>query len=215
MADTLIETVRILDGRAPLWPLHRWRLMNSALMLGVPLPDIAAPQGGADRIVRIEVGDGNVEITEREVESLETISLVSSPAPHRGYPHKIGARAWLEAAHTTGRATGADDVLLFDAQGRLIEATRWAVGWWDGERLCFPPLALGGLRSVARARITEMVRGGLEEVPLTRDAMAKRSFLVCNAARGVLSVAMLDGTPAVENSRTTALAKRFWVRPDA
>lgn len=215
MADTLIETVRIIDGRAPLWPLHRWRLMNSALMLGVPLPDIEAPHGGADRVVRIEIGQGEGEVTEREVDGLESISLASSPAPHRGYPHKIGARAWLEAAHTTGRATGADDVLLFDAEGRLIEATRWAVGWWAGERLCFPPLSLGGLNSVARARITEMVRGGLAEAVLTRDDMAKRSLLVCNAARGVLSVAMLDGTPAVENPRTLALAKRFWVRPHA
>jgi branched-subunit amino acid aminotransferase/4-amino-4-deoxychorismate lyase len=215
MTETLIETVRIIDGRAPLWPLHRWRLMNSALMLGVPLPDIAGPNGGADRVVRIEIGNGDVEITERDVDDLESISLASSPAPHRGYPHKIGSRAWLEAAHTTGRATGADDALLFDGEGRLIEATRWAVGWWNGERLCFPPLALGGLRSVARARVLEMVRGGLEEAVLMRDEMAKRSLLVCNAVRGVLSVSMLDGTPAVENPRTAALAKRFWVRTQA
>ena len=215
MPDSLIETVRVIDGRAPLWPLHRWRLMNSALMLGVPLPDVAAPSGGPDRVVRFEISEGNVEITERDVETLEEVTLVSSPAPHRGYPHKIGARAWLEAAHTTGRATGADDVLLFDTEGRMIEATRWAVGWWDGEQLCFPPPALGGLRSVARARVTEMVRGGVSDAVLTRDTMAKRSLLVCNAARGVLSVGMLDGTPIIENPRTVALAKRFWVRPDA
>ena len=71
MTDTLIETVRIIDGRAPLWPLHRWRIMNSALMLGVPLPDVEAPHGGADRVVRIEIGDGQVAITERDVDDLE------------------------------------------------------------------------------------------------------------------------------------------------
>jgi hypothetical protein len=60
-----------------------------------------------------------------------------------------------------------------------------------------------------------MARGGVDDVVLTRDDLAKRSFLVCNAARGVLSVGMLDGTPAIENARTTALAKRFGVRPDA
>ena len=215
MADTLIETVRIIDGRAPLWPLHRWRLMNSSLMLGVPLPDIEAPGGGADRVVRFEIGDGKVEVTEREVEQLESLTLVSSPAPHRGYPHKTGARAWLEAAHTTGRASGADDALLYDTEGRLVEASRWAIGWWDGEKLCFPPLSLGGLRSVARARVTEVVRGGVVDAVLTRDEMAKRSLIGCNAARGVLSVTMFDGTPAVENPRTISLAKRFWVRPDA
>ncbi len=215
MGDVLIETVRIIDGKAPLWPLHRWRLMNSSLALGVPLPDIPAPTGGSDRIVRIEVADGSVQATEREVEQGETLALDFSPAPHRGYPHKIGARAWLEAAHTTARATGADDALLFDADGRLIEATRWAVGWWEGESLCFPPLVLGGLKSVARARITEIVRGGLREVPLLQSDLAKRSFVACNAARGVVSVTMLDGTPIGGNPRTAAIAKRFWDRPDA
>jgi branched-subunit amino acid aminotransferase/4-amino-4-deoxychorismate lyase len=215
MADTLIETVRIIDGVAPLWPLHRWRLMNSALILGLPLPEIAAPEGGADRVLRFEFGADGVQVTERDVGSVEPISLASSPAPHRGYPHKTGSRAWLEASRATGRAAGADDAILFDAEGRLIEATRWAVGWWDGETLCFPPLSLGGLKSVARSRLTEMARNGVQEAVLTRNDLAKRSFIACNAARGVLSVAMLDGNLVPENSRTAVLAKRFWDRPAA
>ncbi len=215
MADTLIETVRIIDGVAPLWPLHQWRLTNSALILGLPLPEFDAPAGGADRVLRIEFTADGALVTERDVGSVEPIALATSPAPHRGYPHKTAARAWLEAARATGRATGADDALLFDAEGRLIEATRWAVGWWDGETLCFPPLGLGGLKSVARSRLTEMARSGVREAVLTRDELAKRSFLACNAARGVLSVGMLDGTLIAENPRTTALATRFWNRPPA
>ena len=215
MADVLIETVRIIDGVAPLWPLHRWRLMNSALILGLPLPEYEPPAGGVDRVLRIEFTADGVHVTERDVGSLEPLTLASSPAPHRGYPHKTSTRAWLEAARATGRATGVDDALLFDAEGRLIEATRWAVGWWDGEMLCFPPLALGGLRSVARARLTEMARSGVREGVLTRGELAKRSFIACTAARGVLSVAMLDGTLVADNPRTAALAKRFWDRPAA
>lgn len=215
MADTLIETVRIIDGVAPLWPLHRWRLMNSALILGLPLPELEAPKGGADCVLRIEFSPDGAHVTERDVEGAEPIALATSPAPHRGYPHKTAARAWLEAARATGRATGADDALLFDAEGRLIEATRWSVGWWDGETLCFPPLALGGLKGVARARLTEMARSGVREAVLTRDELAKRSFMVCNAAHGVLSVGMLDGTVIPENPRTAALAQRFWDRPPA
>lgn len=215
MADTLIETVRIIDGRAPLWPLHRWRLMNSALALGLPWPECEAPEGGPDRVIRFELVEGRIEISEREVEAIESLSLVSSVMPHRGYPHKVGARAWLEAAHTTGRASGADDALMFDPEGRLLEGTRWAVGWWDGETLCFPPLALGGLKSVARARITEMTRGGLKEAVLNREELGRRSFIACNAARGVVSVELLDGKPIAPNPRTVALAKRFWVRVPA
>jgi len=215
MPDALIETVRIIDGVAPLWPLHQWRLMNSSLIVGISLPEYRRPEGGADRVLRIEFAPAGAQVTERDVGSLEPLSLASSPAPHRGYPHKIASRAWLEAARATSRATGADDALLFDSQNRLIEATRWAVGWWEGETLCFPPLALGGLKSVARARLTEMARSGVREGVLTRDELAKRSLLVCNAARGVLSVGMLDGTLIPENPRTAAIAKRFWDRPDA
>ena len=215
MADTLLETVRIIDGAVPLWPLHQWRLMNSALILGTSLPEYPRPRGGTDRILRIEFTPEGAQVTERDVGLLEPLSLVSSPAPHRGYPHKIANRAWLEAARATGRATGADDALLFDSQDRLVEATHWAVAWWDGEMLCFPPLALGGLRSVARARLTEMARSGVRDAVLTRTELAKRSLIVCNAARGVLSVAMLDGTLIPENPRTAAIAKRFWDRPEA
>jgi len=215
MAETLIETVRIIDGRAPLWGLHKWRLMNSALILGLPMPEIDEPSGGADRIIRMEIAPDGVHLSERDVTNPDPINLATSPVPHRGYPHKVGSRAWLEAARATGRITGADDALLFDASGRLIEATRWAIGWWDGETLVFPPLALGGLKSVARARLTEMVRSGLREEVLQRDDLGKRSFIACNAARGILSVGMLDGTLFPENPRTVALARRFWDRAAA
>jgi len=203
MAEVLIETVRVIDGETPLWPLHRWRLTNSALMLAVPLPDLEPPSGGPDRVVRLELVEGLARWTERDVDALDELSLWVSPAPHRGYPHKTAARAWLEAAATTGQATGAD------------EATRWAIGWWEGEALHFPPYSLGGLRSVARARVTEMVRGGVRESVLKRDDLAKRSFLACNAARGVVSVTVLNGTPIASDPRTAALARRFWNRPDA
>lgn len=215
MSEALIETVRIIDGIAPLWPLHQWRLMNSAVLLGIALPEIEPPAGGADRIIRYEISNSGIDVTERDVVAAESLSLASSPAPHRGYQHKVAARSWLEAARTSSRMLGADDALMFDDQGRLVEATRWAVGWWDGETLCFPPLTLAGLRSVARARLTEMVRNGLRESTLTRDDLARRSFLACNAARGVLHVGMLDGLPLATNSRTTALAKRFWDRGHA
>jgi branched-subunit amino acid aminotransferase/4-amino-4-deoxychorismate lyase len=215
MAETLIETVRIVGGVAPLWSLHQWRLMNSSLMVGLPLPNIPAPTGGADRILRFEISEAGVEITERDQEIPEGISLTISPAPHRGYPHKLAARAWLEAAHASARSQGADDALLLDPQGRMVEATRWSVGWWDGEMLCFPPYALGGLKGVARARVAEMVRSAGRDATLVTSEMNRKTFFACNAARGVVPVTMLDGKPIGVNPRTVALARRFWERGPA
>ena len=54
---SLIETVRIRNGVAPLWYLHLRRLATSCKALGVPLPgELITPGGGADRVHRLEVG---------------------------------------------------------------------------------------------------------------------------------------------------------------
>jgi branched-subunit amino acid aminotransferase/4-amino-4-deoxychorismate lyase len=212
LAATLIETVRVIDGRAPLWPLHRARLDASAAALGITVPSLEPPGGGEDRVVRYAVSDDAVRITERSVEPAETLAFVSSPAVHRGYPHKVAARAWLNAEGMLARAGGADDAIMMDGGGMVIEGTVWAIGWWDGERLLFPPLARGGLPSVARARLAELVRGGIAEGDLAREEARRRPLVACNAARGVVAVAALDGVGTPSNHRTLAISKRFWDR---
>ena len=44
--DTLIETVRLRNGAAPLWYLHVRRLATSCRALGVPIPGGAADARG-------------------------------------------------------------------------------------------------------------------------------------------------------------------------
>ena len=208
----LIETVRIIDGVAPLWPLHLRRLQQSAAHLGVGIPNIPEPVGGDDRVIRFELGDGSMRLSERDVPPTEPIALATSPAVHRGYPHKITDRGWLEAARLSVQPLGADDALLLDASTQMVEAAIWAIAWWDAETLCFPPLTLGGLPSVARARLAETVRGGIRETPIRREELAWRSLVACNAARGMVAVHSLDGEPVPGNLRTTAVASRFWKR---
>lgn len=212
---TLIETVRVIGGRAPLWPLHLARLRNSATRLEIRVPDLSPPKGGEDRVVRFAVSDGEVTTSERSVGSTEPLRLITSPAVHRGYPHKTADRGWLAAARNGVQPVGGDDALLLDSAGRVVEASMWAIGWWDGEQLCFPPLALGGLPSVARYRLDEASRGGIHEMSLFREALAWRALFACNAARGVVPVATLDGDDVPGNKRTRALAERFWNRPVA
>lgn len=211
----LIETVRVIGGTAPLWPLHLARVARSAEALGLVLPPLVAPMGGEDRAVRYEVSAAGVEITERPVGPVGPIALVSWPDPHRGYPHKLADRAWLEAARLGVGPQAADDALFFDAEGRVVEASIWTIGWWEEETLVFPPLALGGLPGVARARLAETVRGGLGEGVLTRDQLSWRSLVACNAVRGLVPVAVLDREAVPGNLRTGEVAKRFWNRPTA
>ncbi len=208
----LIETVRVIDGQVPLWPFHLARLEQSAHAVGLPMPALTAPAHGDDRVVRYEISSSGVTISEREPVPTVPLVLATSPAPHRGYRHKTTDRAWLEAARTSVQALGADDALLLDGDGFVIEATNWAIGWWDGERLFFPPLSLGGLPSVARARLAETVRGGIHTAALRYEELAWRSLVACNAARGMVLVSALDGEPVPGNLRTTAVSSRFWRR---
>ena len=64
----LIETIRIRNSAAPLWYLHLRRLAVSCKALGVPLPgELLTPEGGADRVHRLEVGMRGVQVSERLV----------------------------------------------------------------------------------------------------------------------------------------------------
>ena len=77
----LIETIRIRNGAAPLWYLHLRRLAVSCKALGIPLPgELPTPEGGPDRVYRLEVGMRGVQVSER---------LVGSTAPG-----KLGQPAW-------------------------------------------------------------------------------------------------------------------------
>ncbi len=209
MTATLIEAVRVRAGVAPLWGLHLRRLLRSCRELGVPFPlEFAVPQGGSDRVHRLEVSIGGVKLSERQVGSLEPVRLVTSEVTHQPYPHKTTDRAQFEQALGEARAAGADDALLLTEGGWVAETAIWGVFWWEGDRLCAPPLALGVLTGVARARIGELVP--IEERRVDRRALNGRPLLVANAVRGIVEVAALDGVPGTHAAATRALQARFW-----
>ena len=206
---TLIETVRVRDGRAPLWHLHLRRLVESCRALGVPFPPAFEVPTGADRVHRLAAGPRGLQVSERAVGSTAPVQLVTARTPHRPYPHKVTARDAFDRAAAEALAARAGDALLLTAQGAAAECTIWSLLWWEGDRLAAPPLALGVLRSVSRMRLEEL-GGPLLERSLPRADLAGRSLLVTNAVRGVVPVAALDGVEVPPDPRTTALAARFW-----
>jgi branched-subunit amino acid aminotransferase/4-amino-4-deoxychorismate lyase len=209
MTAALIETVRVRGGEAPLWGLHLRRLLRSCRELGVPFPlELTVPAGGADRVHRLEVGMDDVRVTEREVGSLEPVRLVTSGIVHQPYPHKTTARRQFEEALREAQAAGGDDALLLTEGGWVAEAAIWSLFWWDADRLCAPPLELGVLTGVARARIAELAE--IEERRVDRRALNGRALFVANAVRGIVEVAALDGVPTSHVPATRALHARFW-----
>lgn len=211
IATTLLETVRVRGGRVPLWPLHEARLHRSAAALGVLLPDaLDPPTGGADRVCRLAFpGRGRMRNTERQMEPVAGLRLRSAPVPHRGYRHKTTDRAWLDSARLDAAAAGADDALLVTEEGWVAESSIWSLFWWEGGRLAAPPLALGVLPGVARARLAEL-SGGIVESRLPAADLARLGGFAANAARGVVPIVEMDGHLVAPEGATGALSAAFW-----
>lgn len=208
--DTLIETVRIRNGAAPLWYLHVRRLATSCRALGVPIPtELITPEGGGDRVHRLLVSRRGVVAGERPVGSLAPVRLVTSKVVHRPYPHKLVDRERFDRALAEAKAVGADDGLLVTTGGQVAETAIWGLFWWEDGRVAAPPLELGILPGVARARIGEIV-GDIQEHKATIDEIRSKPLFVANAARGIIRVASLDGAEIADTPETDALASRFW-----
>jgi branched-subunit amino acid aminotransferase/4-amino-4-deoxychorismate lyase len=176
----------------------------------VPIPtELLTPEGGNDRVHRLVVSRRGVVAGERPVGSTAPVRLVTSKLVHRPYPHKVVDRERFDRALADAKEAGADDALLLTVAGQVTETAIWSVLWWEDGKLCAPPLELGVLPGVARARLEE-IAGGIEERKATADQLPAFSVFVANAVRGIVPVASLDGKAVPLSPQTEALAARFW-----
>lgn len=207
----LIETVRVMSGRAPLWSLHVARLRAAAAALRLDITAPPEPAGGEDRIVRYEITPAATTITTRNPSIPDSLCLRVSVVPHPIYPWKTTSRDSFDRAFADAEQGGADDALLLSADGLVREASRWAVVWRrpDG-RIGAPPLASGVLRSVARARLGQLLEPELVEQELNLEVLTHCPVAAMNAARGLVQVRELEGVVPPFWSGWAQLAERFW-----
>lgn len=201
----LLETMRLDQGRVALLRRHLDRLEASAAALGFARDGLrrrvqAAVRARADAlgagVYRLRVLVSPEGATETTVEPLvaaplRAVALWPEPFTEAGSlrcRHKTTDRAHYEIPYAWARAAGADEALLADAEGYLIEGTRTSLWLRLGDRLCTPPLAAGGLPGVARAHLLA-TRPDTEERPLHRDDLARaESVYASNALHGLRRV---------------------------
>lgn len=206
----LIETIAIRGSRAPFWDRHMSRLHRAAEELGLPSPDASEPTGGNDRILRLMLGRTGTSTKLRDLGSQGPVRLATVNVLHRPYPRKTVERAAFDQALAEAQAAGADEPLLLADGGFVAETARFAVVWEDeAGRLSAPPLALGILPSIGRARLEEL-SGGIVERAIDRAGLDGRSMALVNAVRGVVRIASLDGTKVPQSALLERLAERFW-----
>lgn len=199
----LVETVRVKNGKAPLWPYHLVRLARSAKAVGLPLPTLVAPAGGEDRVLRYAIRTDGFSLVERATGSTTPIKLGVAVEPHAPYPHKTDDRTQFDRALEEAKGRDEEDAILLN-QGSVAECAIWSCFWWEGTKLAAPPLGIGILPGVARARLNELA-GGILEGRVTPAEFRARGGFLANAARGVVGVEGVADAPG-----TVFLRTRFW-----
>jgi branched-subunit amino acid aminotransferase/4-amino-4-deoxychorismate lyase len=213
-------TTRASGGRVWQARRHAERLLRDARLLGLGELDLASclreldalaavTRDGARTIVRLEVrrDDGG---SLRLVGSQRAWSddppcwrAATSPLVHPGATPtsrvKSTERALYVAALEAARTVGADDALLFDATGFLVEGARTnLVVAGAGGSLRTPPLARGGVAGIAREVLFDR-EAALREADLSAaDVAAARELIAINAVRGARAITQLDGRPIGE-----------------
>jgi branched-subunit amino acid aminotransferase/4-amino-4-deoxychorismate lyase len=224
----LKETCRAAGGRVPLWPWHRARLANG----GVPeaVLDLAEARVLAEaaewaqaptkraRLTLVVAPDDTVSVDcAQRLSSLDvvggpTVARVDvaelPPIPER--PAKPADRSWWDAAHARAASLGADQALLVDARGTILDGSTAALLIAENGVLITPPQP-PAIPSVAvaflRARGAE---AGLdvrfEPVSWERYVAADEAMLA-NAFGGVVAVRDRGGELT---ARAAALFAEVW-----
>ncbi len=205
---TLLETMRAEGGQVAWLDRHLARLAASADTFELVYDDmavhhaVAAALGEAEdvRKVRLTLGPGGPRAHASPLEGapFRTVWLCPDPLVEAGGPlcrHKTTSRAHYEVPFERARAAGADEALLANAEGELVEGSRSSL--WvrrEGEWLT-PRLAAGGLPGVARAVLLETLPRASEARLTPEDLLDADALAVSNALRGLCPV-RLGGEPS-------------------
>lgn len=137
------------------------------------------------------------------------VSPLRHPGPSPAPGAKLSERAVLDAAAEQAHRSGADEAILLDREGWVVEGARTNLAGVSSSGAPWtPPLARGGVAGVAREIVLESL-SELREVDVSRESLATaREIVALNAVRGAVPVVRLDGRP-VGSGRPGPLSERL------
>ena len=210
-------SVRIRDGTPRFAERHLRRLARAASALGLPAADARLLRRALEELARAAFGSGDgvvrLQLSRDASGGLHVVGLprslgvdpprwraVTAPFPHPGalLPDgpKLTSRPLLALAADGARAAGADEALLFDASGRLVEGARSNVVWRrDDGTLCTPPAERGAVAGVALELVCERLPGLRRRDTTRRGLLRAEGVAVLNAVRGARPLVALDDAP--------------------
>ncbi|MCL4684600.1 aminotransferase class IV [Myxococcota bacterium] len=210
-------TARAVRGGVRHLERHVARLTRDAALLGLGLPDPQACRAALlaaarrefpdrDGAVRLEVragesGPPRLLATTRELGPepaswRAVLSRVRHPGPSPWSAAKTHERSLYERAAEDAATAGADDALLADADGCLVEGTRTnLIAVLASGALVTPPLSRGAQAGVGRAILIERAAELAEADIRLADVSDARELIAVNALRGPRPVLSVAGRP--------------------
>jgi branched-subunit amino acid aminotransferase/4-amino-4-deoxychorismate lyase len=192
----------VADGRVRGLELHRERFLDAVLAAGGP------DDAGA-------FFDASVAALPRTGDHFPRVVLWTSPVDPRRVPEWKGPDiARLALLRQRAIANGADEAVILDADGAILDGATSAVLWWLGDSLVVPPPTSPRVRSVT-ARTVSVLAGALGvdvlEAPTEPESLDGREVWVVNALHGARLATSWVGGPALaaEPGRLDAWRRRL------
>jgi branched-chain amino acid aminotransferase len=230
LGEGVFDTLRAVDGVPFALGRHLARLRVSAEVLGIDVPwsdgELRAAVAAvvADRPGRLRVritvtggdGDGDPRRRPRTLVAAVPLPDRGPSATLRTSPWPVNERAPSVGAKTTSRADlvlaladahahGADEAVLVNAAGHLVECTGANLFVVDAGRLVTPALRSGCLPGTTRQLVLEVTDAVATDVPCEVLAEVEEAFLT-SATRGVHPVSAIDGRELAWPGPATAAA---------
>lgn len=239
------ETLRVYGGVPFRLAQHVERLCGSTSRLGLPAPDAAtlselaeaaleAAGPPRDAVLRVYwtpgapgAGPSAIALVSAVPDWIEPARargqrLVSLPFPRRSAPWLLpGTKSVSYATHIAAEEEavrrGADDALLVDLEGIVLEGPVTNIWWREGAVLVTPSLELGILAGETRAALLELAAGHgyvVDEGAYAVERLLEaEEVFTSSSVREVMPVSEVDGRRFA--SRTAAEAMQTALRSAA
>ena len=117
-------------------------------------------------------------------------------------------------ARAEAEASGADEAVLLNTDGYVVEGASSNLFWIQGSTVCTPPLTTGILAGVTRALVVELC--GELRIPVLENSVTPSELLqaqgvfVSLSTLGVVEAASLDGNPLKVSPLTGRICEAYW-----
>ena len=232
--DGVFETMRMHRGVVPWWDAHWERLARGAHRLRMPLPEpIQVSEeaaelfgDGGDGVLKLLLsrgGTGRGYAPSSSAAPLWMLSRHPLPATHAqaglvlrwcktqlaAQPALAGIKHCNRLEQVLARAecvdVGADEGLMLGSDGSVVSATAANLFVLRDRQWTTPPVDRGGVAGVCRSHLLPLLEAGEARLSVA-DVEGADAVFLCNAVRGILTVARLGARcwpphPAVDAAR--------------